>query len=285
MTWATEKQEQGNLGNYESALADLKEQIAVANKEIARLIEQKDSLLSGNQAFLKDKATEADKKIEEAHKLFDEARKTLDDANQKNETARIYLADVDKHHNNLNDRKIDFINEVKKITQEIDDREAQIKHEKGALALRETTQKDLEESFARDVAAHNAVVDEHQNAIKDLEDRRSELDKTTESLLEKSKKVVAEKDEAIRIRDEHLDNYEKFKAERDEVRSKHEEISNNLLKIVQEQARINEMIIESKRVALEARKQVQAAQKAQVEAQQKIAELNDLKTELAKMGE
>lgn len=282
MTWKQgEPMDVPNLENYESQKTLLISQISDLQAQVTQLTEKREQILSGNNELLK-----ADREnIEALHKEAD-----------KYKADHIYLLDENKARSEAldqecqllaNDRsayeaeKAQNLKEVENRHSAITDREFEAERKLlEASAILDAANDKLEfnsnlvkEHLAK-VSVFQEQKDAHQIDKEQVEAKHAkalELNKASEQMiaLANEAKAEAEKKEA------------EAKASLEEANKKSIEASQMLEQVKSEQEKLQNMIIESKKANLDACLAVENARITIANANQKLAELNDLKKALA----
>ncbi len=201
--------------------------------------------------------------------------------NLQNQLADEYSSLNDKHKD-IQEAKDKHLAAVARKEKELQDRETAVakiaslhKVKEIEFTKREKENKELE---ARFIEEHNAAGKEKQAAILNAE--------SAEQLMVEVKEIFAKaKEEALKaesLRQEALDKTADVREMLEETRKNKKEVSDKLAEIMKQKESINDIIIDSKREKLEAVNLTKAAQKNIVEANQKIAELKELKEAMAK---
>lgn len=283
MFWKPEPQESAdNLDNIQAACAQAKTTLAELNNEIKLALEQKAALLSENDILTKQRKAELDE-------LQSEAEKKNSDANALYQAAVKRSQDAYEESGETQRAKISHQNKVDADLKNIEQLEA-------SLAIRQQEAADLltklandRKEFEIDIKLHgenveglNKAKDQFQIQIKDMFDAQAKIEEQANlaEQIQESTKAMAEAANADKAKAQKiLDDAIIIQAAAQTQNSQAEETLSSILK---EKENNTNIIIENKRAKLDADKSIEQSQKLIVEANQKIAELSELKAALAK---
>lgn len=279
---SNERMEVENVDNYLASIERAKEELNRLNADIKLVSERRDMILSENEVLLKEKLELIDQKRIEVEGILQKGRESHADNVAKAEELKkqseklfkdqeILTTAQDSHaqlvktkENNLSSRESEIQKASEHINTVASELSLKIKENNDLLVMIMKEQKVNEDLYAK-------VCIEKGEAQTFLYDAKKEKE---EDLLIKSQNEQLKEDAHVKL--------EEAQKAFEDSRINKSNADRALASVASEKASLNDLIIESKRASFEAVKSTQAAQRNIAEANQKIAELKELKDAMAK---
>lgn len=252
------------------------------HKQVSDLLDQRDSILSGNHELLASEKAKVDALNDAAKRFKDDAIFVLDENNKRTTKLESDTKLVADSREALEKEKAAYSEEVHRTNNELC-----VALLNAANTLSEG--KHLVAEAGVKMAEYDRCCKSYQESIEvfnldrdHLEEQRQEVDAKHAEAIELSadaRQLISEAKVSNKEADEKL--LESKKALEDSRINK-KQAQDALAEVVKQKEGINDLIIESKRQKLEAQQSYDASKKALTEANLKIAELNELKAAMAK---
>lgn len=270
-----------NIDNYLEAIERAKKQLADLHESINEAFKQEEELKNSNSALLKFRNEELDARrasVEAFHKATNESHAKYTDMLLDLEVRSIKLAEDEKdilnkcqlHAATVEQTKVNFLvreKEVNELMNSLLEREKAIQEDEGKAISN------------RALLNNDRKIFDKQCEFLSIE--REELDHKTENM----QKILDE----IKLQREEVDNSKRTvstilieaKKIAEDATIKEVKVTDDLVKLNVQREELKDTIIECKRIKMESDKATDNAKRYIVESNQKIAELNALKTALA----
>lgn len=270
-----------NLDNHLAAVVRAKEDLARINEDIQIALQQKDALISDNAALLKEKLAALMAKED----LIDKAQKILNEEKADHYEAINHFHEehkkFDKSMEDLAVQKTAYLDLASNMAKEMDAREK-------ACAERENTIALAEIALAQKQSAHAEYADQILNEKRKSEDNLRDAILSDQLAKDATAEANAKLSQAEKLNEETAAMKQDINAQTiiikqatDVAIAARQKSQEDLDSVLKEKEDLKDLIIESKKVKSESLKSIETAQRLTIEANQKIAELNELKTAMA----
>lgn len=281
MTWKTEQpSEVGNLANYESAIEAAKSELDNLSQSIKIALSDRDNLINGNNEILRSKLDE----LNDREKCISERRSKADELHASAEDKYINLLklseEISKNIEEVNRNKSELAKDFKKELEKLSLKEEELKFREESLNVREDLISKSEKILQQLSLEHSNVVINFRDEKLALAEQHKQADARFNEAEDAIQRVEIQRQEIFTIVNEQRTNIERLDRLRSEIEEKVNEQARLLDINTRHEDSLKDLIIEQKKVTMEAEKAVALQRKASNIMQQQKQEIEELKNQI-----
>lgn len=278
-------QEIGNLDNHLAAIDRAKEELSNINADINRAKEVKKDIEDSNHDLLIEKISE----LEHHRKNIISSQNMINDIGSQHiahsEALDIEFKKLIDSQAKLDSDKISFLNDIQNKNNEISSREDSIVKSLEEIKLRKES---LDSQYSDNEKLLNKIIQEksfNQTVLNEIIEEKIATSKKVDEANIKVEEWRLLKKECEETNDKANAKFIEASKALEESRINKKEAEDKLAAVIKENESIRDSIIENKKTTIEATKSQESLQHIIATANQKLAELNELKEAMAKQGE